>query len=265
MVPMAARLRVALSGLLLACSCEGSGLRSTPYDAGDTGGSSGSPSVGGAGGSGGAATSSPDAAFSVGGSGGFAGTTSSGGIGGIAGAGGTASGAGAGGSAVTSGGSGGMGGSGGTAGAGGAGGAPVVDAAADQSADVPAVPDEAPPAKDANLAEDGPPDVPSADAFPDVMAPQGVFAPTGSMVTPRDGHTATLLGSGMVLVAGGENATGHAPALASAELYDPAAGRFTATGSMKVARAGHTATRLGSGMVLIAGGGDGSGELPASA
>jgi hypothetical protein len=43
-------------------------------------------------------------------------------------------------------------GSGGTAGTGGEGDAPVVDAAADQSADVPAVPDAAPPAKDAALA-----------------------------------------------------------------------------------------------------------------
>ena len=32
---------------------------------------------------------------------------------------------------------------------------------------------------------------------------QGLWTPTGSMNTPRDGHAATLLPSGKVLVAGG--------------------------------------------------------------
>jgi hypothetical protein len=56
----------------------------------------------------------------------------------------------------------------------------------------------------------------------------------------------------MVLIAGGLNG-GHA-SIASAELYDPGAGTFAATGSLTVARDGHTATLLPSGMVLIAGG-----------
>jgi hypothetical protein len=54
----------------------------------------------------------------------------------------------------------------------------------------------------------------------------------------------------MVLIAGGYNA-GY---LASAELYNPATGTFTPTGSMNTARAGPTATLLNNGMVLIAGG-----------
>lgn len=46
----------------------------------------------------------------------------------------------------------------------------------------------------------------------------GTWSATGSMATARDFHTATLLPTGKVLVAGGEGP------LASAELYDPALG-----------------------------------------
>ena len=87
----------------------------------------------------------------------------------------------------------------------------------------------------------------SAQVTVDVVAVlQGIFATTGSMHAPRATHTATLLGTGNVLIAGGGRA--------SAELYDPAAGTFTATGSMTGPRAGHTATLLPNGKVLIAGG-----------
>jgi hypothetical protein len=82
----------------------------------------------------------------------------------------------------------------------------------------------------------------------------GTFSATGSMTVPRGGHTATLLSGGKVLIAGGIDADTLTSTHASAELYDPATGTFSATGSMATARVGHIATLLSSGKVLIAGG-----------
>jgi hypothetical protein len=83
----------------------------------------------------------------------------------------------------------------------------------------------------------------------------GTFTATGSLNAARASHTATLLNNGMVLIVGGNNnGTNDDSNLASAELYNPATGTFTATGSLNTARAYHTATLLGSGGVLITGG-----------
>jgi hypothetical protein len=83
------------------------------------------------------------------------------------------------------------------------------------------------------------------------------FVLTGSLNTARYAHTATQLSNGMILIAGGVNGeVGNLSqlAVASAELYNPSTGKFTPTGSMTVPRAGHTATLLNNGMVLITGG-----------
>lgn len=89
------------------------------------------------------------------------------------------------------------------------------------------------------------------------LNPAGQVVSTGSLTTPREFHTATLLQNGKVLVTGGNVFQGYPTwllATASAELYDPASGTFTATGNMTVARTGHTASLLADGRVLIFGG-----------
>ena len=75
---------------------------------------------------------------------------------------------------------------------------------------------------------------------------QTLWSPTGDLATPQEKHSATLLQSGQVLVAGGNSAT--------AELYDPASGEWSATGSLHTARYLHSATLLQSGQVLVVGG-----------
>jgi hypothetical protein len=79
----------------------------------------------------------------------------------------------------------------------------------------------------------------------------GTFSETGHMTQRRLAHTATLLPTGEVLIAGGGNSRGY---LATAEIYDPVAGTFTATGNIRTRRFEHTATALLNGRVLLAGG-----------
>jgi hypothetical protein len=82
----------------------------------------------------------------------------------------------------------------------------------------------------------------------------GTFTPTGAMTAARQGHTATVLPHGEVLIAGGSKNIGFRSELASAEIYDPNSGAFRTIGSMTTPREGHTATLLRDGRVLIAGG-----------
>ena len=85
----------------------------------------------------------------------------------------------------------------------------------------------------------------------------GTWSATGSMVWGRYRHTATLLPNGKVLVSGGFTDGYERSAIASAEVYDPASGTWSATGPMATARGRHTATLLPNGKVLVAGGSNG--------
>ena len=81
----------------------------------------------------------------------------------------------------------------------------------------------------------------------------GNWTVTGNLNAGRLLHTATLLLNGKVLVAGGWPDHTHNGIMASSELYDPATGIWTRTGSMNVGRAAHTATLLSNGKVLVVG------------
>src|SRR5947209_4472649 len=81
----------------------------------------------------------------------------------------------------------------------------------------------------------------------------GQTSPTGSMSLDRNGHTATLLNSGLVLVAAGNTTAGYTN---TAEIYNPQTGTWRYTGlgsqtSLNVARGYYTGTKLADGRVLL--------------
>jgi hypothetical protein len=82
------------------------------------------------------------------------------------------------------------------------------------------------------------------------------FTATGHMADARCGHATALIADGRVLVTGGDAVYGDPTSFASVEIYDPRTGKFSPTGPMAVARIGQTATRLGDGRILVAGGND---------
>lgn len=100
-----------------------------------------------------------------------------------------------------------------------------------------------------------------ADQKPATLASAEVYDPgtgkwstTKSLATGRYLHSATLLESGKVLVAGGANLVGaDLNPLADAELYDPETGTWSVM-PMPIARYGHTATPLADRKVLLVGG-----------
>jgi len=81
----------------------------------------------------------------------------------------------------------------------------------------------------------------------------GTFSLTAEIDPARQYHTATLLPSGKVLVAGGYG-SGGVGWLIDCQLYDPEKGEFGLTGRLTTRRDAHTATLLPNGKVLVAGG-----------
>jgi len=84
---------------------------------------------------------------------------------------------------------------------------------------------------------------------------KNAFAETGKLSLDRQGYSVTLLKNGKVLVAGGfsnYDASQHSvDHLRSAELYDPATGRFSPTGELVTPRSGHLAFLLPNGKVMV--------------
>lgn len=89
-----------------------------------------------------------------------------------------------------------------------------------------------------------------------VTVTQGDTGTYGSMAFARTLASATLLSNGKMLVAGGYANGGLDDA--TAELYDPATGLFSTTGSLNQARQAAFAVPLPGGLVLIAGGSNGA-------
>lgn len=77
---------------------------------------------------------------------------------------------------------------------------------------------------------------------------------TGSLAIARTLHSATLLADGRVLVTGGQTVSAPFVTHASCEVFDPATGLWSATGSMATGRENHAAVRLPNGKILIVGG-----------
>ena len=92
---------------------------------------------------------------------------------------------------------------------------------------------------------------PSKSATATVSVVTAVFTMTGNLAAARIEHTASLLPSGQVFVAGGMAGPPYT-VVSSAEQFDPAKGTFQGAGT--VTRSSHTATVLANGDVLLAGG-----------
>jgi N-acetylneuraminic acid mutarotase len=85
----------------------------------------------------------------------------------------------------------------------------------------------------------------------------GQWSSTGLLNSARNGHTATLLTGGKVLVMGSSGYyTGFS--IGTAELYDPEKGTWSFTSTPNNPRSDHTVTLLRDGKVLIVGGSGGS-------
>ncbi len=113
-----------------------------------------------------------------------------------------------------------------------------------------------------------PPSGPSREAFVPWLDVAEVFDPvsdtwrtTQPMSSDRCAHTLTTLLDGRVLAAGGWHDVREFRVHSHTEIYDPASGTWSPSGSMHACRAQHGAVRLQDGRVLVVGGEDERGIL----
>ena len=102
-------------------------------------------------------------------------------------------------------------------------------------------------------------------ASPEPAVGDGSFIASGELTDRRKDHAVVILGDGRVMVAGGRSSGGgqRVPRLKSAELYDPATGRWEYLALMVNADLGReypAATLLGDGRVLVTGGANSSND-----
>lgn len=81
-----------------------------------------------------------------------------------------------------------------------------------------------------------------------------IFISSGDLAEGRTNHAASLLDDGRVLVSGGAGGQAGDLSLASAELFDPGQGGWSAAPPLSEARTGHTSSLLDDGRVLVSGG-----------
>lgn len=84
----------------------------------------------------------------------------------------------------------------------------------------------------------------------------GLWTAAGGFALGREGHSATVLASGKVLIAGGmhNDPTTKFQSLSDLAIFDPSLGTWSSAGTLLVARAYHGAALLKSGKLLFAGG-----------
>src|SRR5262245_6073645 len=95
-------------------------------------------------------------------------------------------------------------------------------------------------------------------------AADGSWTRAGDLSAARGSFVLVVLADGRVLAAGGAggfDASGERPPLASAELFDPATGRWRPTASLHAGRSRFAAALLDDGRVLVIGGSDAVGPI----
>ena len=94
-----------------------------------------------------------------------------------------------------------------------------------------------------------------AEFFDPTAGEMGEWSPAGEMTQARAEHTATLLKDGRVLiVGGGKGGLGQeGTTFDTAEVWDPESNAWSPAGTLSVGRAGHTATLLNDGRVIVTG------------